>query len=359
MKRILKKIYHTGGLLVNSATYDGPTFYAERKQYSIWTRRWRQLKEIWEHGDKEFYFMLYGMDVKSASECKGYVNTYEFTERRNYLNYGGHDHSSSIILRDKFYFGIFADAIGVATPPNYAYLDTEGRLFSIKKREFVDMETILHDGDHDFFCKNMTGECAEGMMRVKVKNGVLLCQGEEVSIDDFCQLTKGTSYLLQERISQHPAMAAMHPDSINTIRLITVRSLKDCQLHVWPSHMRTGRGGSEVDNTAAGGVGIGVDYGKDGLKKLGVIKTEHRFVTEHPDTHIKFSEFKIPFLQEAVEQAIFFHSMLPDLHSIGWDICMTEKGPLFIEGNDNWEITTCQACHGGLEKLYNEYFYGK
>ena len=34
---------------------------------------------------------------------------------------------------------------------------------------------------------------------------------------------------------------------------------------------------------------------------------------------------------------MFFHSMLKDIHSIGWDIAIGENGPIFIEGNDNWE----------------------
>ena len=56
------------------------------------------------------------------------------------------------------------------------------------------------------------------------------------------------------------------------------------------------------------------------------------------DSGIVFSEFTIPFLSEACEQAKYFHSMLPGLQSIGWDIAIGNDGPVFIEGNDNWEI---------------------
>lgn len=353
-----RKIYHTLRILVNNNTYDGKTFFPEKKQRSLMSRRWYQIKEIWLSGNEEPHFMLYGMDVKSDEECKEYVNSFNFMKRRDYLNFRGHQHSSSIILRNKFYFGIFAESLGLHTPVNYGYITKEGMLFHIKEKKFIELDELLNDGNHDLFCKIIEGECAIGLMHFRVVRGRIMYKDKEITIQDLRGMTKGNSYLLQEKVCQHPEMAAMHMNSINTIRLITVRSLKDGEIHVWPSHLRTGRGDSEVDNTAAGGVGIGVNYQKDGLNDVGVIKKEHRYVTEHPDSHIKFSEFKIPFLKEAVKQAKYFHTMLPDLHSIGWDVCITEQGPLFIEGNDNWEITTCQACHGGLRKLYNEYFYG-
>ena len=35
-------------------------------------------------------------------------------------------------------------------------------------------------------------------------------------------------------------------------------------------------------------------------------------------------------------------------HSIGWDIAITKDGPMFIEGNDRWEVSMIQAVHGGM-----------
>lgn len=49
--------------------------------------------------------------------------------------------------------------------------------------------------------------------------------------------------------------------------------------------------------------------------------------------------------------------MLPELHSVGWDIAIGDAGPIFIEGNDNWEINGPQICNGGLRKEFNELFY--
>ena len=51
------------------------------------------------------------------------------------------------------------------------------------------------------------------------------------------------------------------------------------------------------------------------------------------------------------------HRYLYRCHSVGWDIAITESGPMFIEGNGWWEISLLQAVHGGLKQEIEKYFY--
>lgn len=51
-----------------------------------------------------------------------------------------------------------------------------------------------------------------------------------------------------------------------------------------------------------------------------------------------------------------FHTFLPSIHSIGWDIAITKDGPCFVEGNDNWEVSLVQICSHGLAKEFNDWF---
>ena len=176
--------------------------------------------------------------------------------------------------------------------------------------------------------------------------------------------------MIQAFVRQHPAMSSLHSQSVNTIRLLTVRSLKDGQIHVMPSILRIGTGDSIVDNTSQGGLAVGIDIETGYLKQYGFYKPDFGYDVivngvetprfkeeEHPDSHIKFAEFKIPYFEEVVRQAKYYHAMMPTLHSIGWDIAIGEDGPIFIEGNDNWEITGPQTCNGGLRKEFEAYFY--
>lgn len=62
-----------------------------------------------------------------------------------------------------------------------------------------------------------------------------------------------------------------------------------------------------------------------------------------------FSDVRLPFIQEAVQQAEVFHARLSSIRLIGWDIAITEEGPVFIEGNDNLEISGLQTVNGGMK----------
>lgn len=153
-------------------------------------------------------------------------------------------------------------------------------------------------------------------------------------------------------------MNQLHSKSINSMRLITVRSLKDKTIHLFPSILRIGTGDSIVDNTSQGGLAVGIDLTTGRLKRYGFYKPQFGLkVDSHPDSHIRFDQFVIPYFEEAIRLAVYFHSMLPELHSVGWDIAIGEKGPVFIEGNDNWEINGPQICNGGLINEFKELFY--
>ena len=163
---------------------------------------------------------------------------------------------------------------------------------------------------------------------------------------------------MQTFISQHKLMGQLHPQSINTIRLVTARGLKDGKIHILPSILRIGTGESVVDNTSQGGVAVGIDIETGYLKKFGFYKPQYGLKTDvHPDSKIRFEEFQIPYFDEVKRKAVYFHSMLPQVHSVGWDIAVGDDGPIFVEGNDNWEINGPQSCNGGMMKEFKEYFF--
>lgn len=144
-------------------------------------------------------------------------------------------------------------------------------------------------------------------------------------------------------------MSAIYPHAVNTLRVVTINI--DSHPYVLTSLLRVGTSRSgNVDNWAAGGLAIGIqDSGY--LKKYGFYKPEHGRKTEkHPDTNVVFKNFAIPNLEEAYEIAIKAHKCFYGIPAIGWDIAITENGPCFIEGNDNWEISLMQACDRPLKQ---------
>lgn len=372
-------------LIFHPEFYTSPTYYPEypERLRSHWSQFWNQVCEILRFGRINTLYYLCGYDVKTAAEQKAYVHYSTFMHRRMELNQLI-EGNCACILRDKLYFSIFTEGLGLQEP-NTLFYTLDGDLYDFCTKTRTTAESILALGECQLFCKPLDGQCGKGIFLLQVKEGRMVViekkvnsnhpvetvekEMDAIGLREYCSQGR---YIMQAYVKQHPDMSRLHPQSVNTIRLVTVRSLKDGQIHVMPSILRIGTGESIVDNTSQGGLAVGIDTKTGYLKQYGFYKPAFgrdveengKVITyfkeeEHPDSHIRFAEFQIPYFSEAVRQAKYYHSMMPSLHSVGWDIAIGENGPIFIEGNENWEITGPQTCNGGLKKEFEEYFMGK
>lgn len=160
-----------------------------------------------------------------------------------------------------------------------------------------------------------------------------------------------TPMIAQRIIRQHPTMAQLNNDTINTLRLITLR---DNAGHVayYSGVLRMGRKNGVCDNWASGGVAAGIH--RDGsLSRLAYAADESVPAMEkHPDSGVTFADFVIPQFESCIQAAVKAHEQLPGMLSVGWDIVVTEQEPLIIEAN----IACCtfQLLTGGIRKLMEE-----
>jgi hypothetical protein len=46
------------------------------------------------------------------------------------------------------------------------------------------------------------------------------------------------------------------------------------------------------------------------------------------------------------------------IHSIGWDIAITDNGPIFIEGNDDWDGTIAMSLESDFKSRFLEMYKG-
>ena len=317
-----------------------------------------QSRNIIKYGEPNKFYFLYGLDIKDFNRIEDFVDYSLFMRRRNEMNYRQIWYPPICVLRDKALFGVVADAYGITTPQNIGLIEN-GRIFLYEKKVSLSLKEYLASlpANQDFFLKTVFGECADGVFHVLVKNGSLFYKGDPVNIDTF--LNPKHRYLFQATIhNQNPVIAAIHPNAINTLRLVTVLNLKTGEIEVLSCVLRVGVGNNNVDNWAAGGLSVGVDTEKGCLRKYGFYKPGFGTkVTEQPDSHIVFEGYSIPFLKEAISQAKEFHRQLYGMHSIGWDIAITNCGPCFVEANDNWEISLMQISNYGLQKQFDRLFY--
>lgn len=342
-------------LILNPSSIRGTNYYPEKEEKSSFRIFWDQVLNILRHSDIDKFYYLYGLNVRNFRKTTDYLHYIPFMSRRNELNLSS-KHNSSCILRDKLFFGVFAKAFGIDTPENVAHIRNNDVLL-LSEGLHSTIDEFISNYNGTFFCKPLDGECGNGVFKLNIKDKHIEINGVEANIKIFSSLITGRDYIIQRCIEQHPSMKSLHPSSINSLRLVTVRSLRDSQIYVMPSVLRIGTNGSIVDNTSQGGIAIGFDLKTGRLNEYGLQKPEFGLrIDTHPNSSIKFSSFQIPYIEEAIKKAKYFHSFL-DLHSIGWDIAIGESGPIFVEGNDNWEINGPQSCNHGLVSEFKEYFY--
>ena len=317
-----------------------------------------QCRQILKYGAPNKFYFMYGFDVKTIKEQDAYVNYSEFMKVRNRLNLAS-PHNSTCILRNKLYFSFIANAIGIKTPRILVYADN-GVLFSELEHKIITLIDFLKGKEYTektLFCKSIDGECGEGIFTLRIEAKKILVNNTETSEKELQCILHNGRILIQELIVQHPEMKRLYDQSINTIRLVTVRDVKNGQIVVLPSILRVGANGNKVDNTSQGGIAIGFDLETGRLHKYGFFPEYGLKAISHPNSGICFENFVIPNINEVVKQAKYFHSFLQDIHSIGWDVAISLEGPVFIEGNDNWEINAPQiACNRGLRKEFETYF---
>jgi hypothetical protein len=139
--------------------------------------------------------------------------------------------------------------------------------------------------------------------------------------------------IVEERIDQHKDMNAIFNGSINTLRVLTLK--EDNDITISSVILRAGRNITHhVDNIAQGGICIDIDKATGMIGKgYTFYKFGHCEYTSHPDSNYRFYGKKIPFFQEVLDLAINTHRYFPMFTIIGWDIAISETGPILIEGN--------------------------
>ena len=135
---------------------------------------------------------------------------------------------------------------------------------------------------------------------------------------------------LEELVRQHPDMNVLCPASVNTIRFMTYND-NGTPILLWCG-LRVGNGINAVDNFHAEGMGVLIDQETGKLQGIAIDKDNREF-THHPTTGVLFDGFQLPDFQ-AAKQMVLEACLLSDkIKMIGWDIALSDKGPLIIEAN--------------------------
>ncbi|MBX3255034.1 MAG: hypothetical protein KF862_12905 [Chitinophagaceae bacterium] len=203
-------------------------------------------------------------------------------------------------------------------------------------REWATIDMIKQDtGKTGHILSNPTG-------RIVLKNATGQA-GKEVDIlpaKDFDQQSlikkmESTGYdLLESYVLQHDRLMELSPSGLNTVRLITQYYQEN--IIILAARLRISVN-SKTDNLSTGNMAAHVDMQTGKVAAPAIYRDiTKEAVTEHPVTGVKIVGFQLPFWNECLDLVKKAALRTPENRSIGWDVAITNNGPVLIEGNHNW-----------------------
>ena len=229
--------------------------------------------------------------------------------------------------------------------------DNKARTYELLK-EYYGRSVIAVNSEDDFenfaeFCKGRSGfvkkpmneAMGHGIGFVKINEGEDLRELFASVYDEI------GPFICEERIEAHPAISALNPDSVNTVRVSTYHDGN--MVHIlWP-FMKIGRSGSFVDNGGAGGILVAIDEHTGKFISDGIDESCNRYKT-HPDNGIAFQGYQLPDWASALELGRIIgmkaKEIIPEVAFIGWDFTYTGDNQwIVVEGNAMTQLIGQQA----------------
>lgn len=334
-----------------------------KKEFFIDLIKDPERKSLFRMGFEFFYLFLVYREIP-----KHYFSRYLFkkgiTNIRNYLPNNLlndkiptsiNDKNVKEVLDNKLYFDMFFRQFNIALPKILMYNHRKMFVFGnkcIEVNNISDFTRLLEE----IFRKNPSYRSIFIKKTYSSSSGnkiykLYLCQleTEPQIINDLYAEVINSEFLFQETVLQHPDLNILNPSCLNTIRIDTLID-SDGEINVISALIRMSTNNLHVDNVNAGGCYVGIFNETGRLKKIGYPSIKNggvKILTEHPKTKTVFENFFIPFYPQVKDLVIRAAGYMPGLRIIGWDVGISESGPVLIEGNSNYEISGSDLAYEG------------
>lgn len=180
-------------------------------------------------------------------------------------------------------------------------------------------------------------------------------QAGQINVVDYLEriAAQKDGLIFQEHIKQHESLSALSRASVNTLRVLT--TLTESGDVEFPAViLKMGRNSSLVDNVGSGGIAAHLNL-ESGMLGQGFVWPGIQEYDTHPDTGVPIRGFIVPFWREALALAALAHRNLTSARSLGWDLAITEAGPVLVEMNSFVAIPVYQRQGRSVRKgLFGE-----
>ena len=251
------------------------------------------------------------------------------------------------LARNKYLAHKVLENAGVRKTKLYCHYQPEARYFGSEECASSHSELLcVLKSKNVQSCVVKTTESSHGDNVLVVKSidyhdqdAVFTCyNGERLMLSS---LLGQNALVFESVVRQTEQFAAFNESSVNTVRFMTTL-WPDGTARVIATWFKVGRAGKCVDNAGSGGnvdAAIDPETGRiynviqfDGWRH--VKKIDH-----HPDSGTLLEGIIIEHWDEIKAEVIKFQQAFPYCKAAGWDIAITDDGPVIIEVNDFWDRT--------------------
>jgi hypothetical protein len=201
----------------------------------------------------------------------------------------------------------------------------------------------------NLFVKPANGRGGRGAERWDSAAGQFVgADGQLVGPDELLEHLKrraeGNPILVQPRVEAHSSLADLTSGALPTVRVTTCLNERG-EPEIVGAVFRMAIGGNRVvDNLHAGGIAtsVGLDDGKlSSASDLGM-DAKLGWLDRHPDTDAAIAGRTLPLWAETKALAVRAHRSFTDRVLVGWDVAITDGGPLIVEGNSSPDLDIMQ-----------------
>ena len=176
-------------------------------------------------------------------------------------------------------------------------------------------------------------------------------------LDHARQRSKRRSVFLQRRLVNHSELRGLCGKGLSTVRVLTYNR-PDQPSEVLAATFRMPTGDLAVDNFAAGGIAAPVEL-VGGVLGIAVSKDPRRGpFRNHPDSGHVIAAFTLPMWTAVKDVARGAHDQFGRVPFVGWDVAITDDGPVLLEANTSWcaEVIQIPSRVGLGDTIFPEVF---
>lgn len=243
------------------------------------------------------------------------------------------------LTEDKHHFYVHCEEQNLPTPKHcFTTIGEDGRFTDWLGSSETSAAAAL---PLEFIIKDRSGAYGSGFRAFRRSGTSLYSDSKTLSVADFQNyLADGNQqFVLQERLYDHSSLTELSGvRSLQCLRLNTVRSQNGTPRPFMFIITLLG-GKSPMSNFSFGTSGNLIAFGDlaTGTLSGAVVGRQARIgldvIDQHPVTGSSLRGMQLPFWDDCLKLVVQAHETLENLDVIGWDIAITETGPMLIEGN--------------------------